>query len=70
MNRSFSGLISLRHNLSILESVAELTVQVFQAALAVQDIDADSAMGTSNYTDDSSTYRFFDVSSFPLFVWL
>ena len=70
ISRSFSGLISLPHNLSILESVAELTIQVFRAALAVHDIDADSAMGTSIITDDRSTCRVFDVSSFPYFAWL
>ena len=33
---------------------------MFQAALTVRDIDADSAMGTSIITDDRSSCRFSD----------
>ena len=33
---------------------------MFQAALTVHDIDADSAMGTSIITDDRSSCRFSD----------
>ena len=50
-------------NLSILEPVAELRVQMFQAAqLTVHDIDADSAIWTcsSAITDDRSSCRFSD----------
>ena len=50
----------LWHNLSILESVAELRVQVFQVGLTVHDIDADSARGTTIITDDRSSFRFSD----------
>ena len=31
---------------------------MFQAALTIHDIDADSARGTSNITDDRSSCRF------------
>ena len=50
----------MARDLSILESVAELRVQVFQAALTTHDIDADSARGTSIVTDDRSSCRFSD----------
>ena len=47
---------------SLLESVAELSGQLFQAVLAVPDIDADSAIGTcaSIITGDRSSCRFSD----------
>ena len=45
---------------SILESVAELKAPVFQAALTIHDIDADSARGTSIITDDRSSCRLSD----------
>ena len=56
----FGSLISLWHNLFILESVAELRVPEFQAALTVHDIDADSAMGVSIITDDRRSCTFSD----------
>ena len=41
--------------------MAELRVQVFQAALqTAHDIDADSAMGISIVTDDNNLCRFSD----------
>ena len=47
---------------SLLESVAELRVPMFQAALTVPDIDADSAIGTctSIITGDRSLCGFSD----------
>ena len=42
------------------KSVAELKVPVFQAALTVHDIDADSARGTSVITDDKCSCWFSD----------
>ena len=54
--------ISFDINLSISEPVAELKVPVFQAALTVHDIDADSAIWTrsSVITDDRNSCRFSD----------
>ena len=47
---------------SLLESVAELSGQLFQAVLTVPDIDTDSAIGTctSIITGDRSSCRFSD----------
>ena len=45
---------------SILEFFAELRASVFQAALTIHDIDADSAMGVSIITDDRSSCMFSD----------
>ena len=50
------------YHFSLLESVAELRVPMFQAVLTVPDIDADSAIGTcaSIITDDRSSCWFSD----------
>ena len=50
----------MAHDLSILESVAEVRGPVLQAVLTPHDIDADSARGTSIITDDRSSCRFSD----------
>ena len=55
---------TLKSNLPLflfpLITVAELRVQVFQAALKTHDIDTDSATGVSIITDDRSSCRFTD----------
>ena len=45
---------------SVVTNVSLVWIAVFQAALTVHDIDADSARGTSIFTDDRSSCRFSD----------
>ena len=66
----FGGLISPWHDLSILESVAELRVPVGQAALTVHDIDPDSGVGTSVITDDRSSCRFSEYKEVSEYMYI
>ena len=63
------SLISFWHDLSILESAAELRAPVFQAVQTYHDIDADSDIGSSVTTEDISLCWFSDDEQVSVCVY-